>query len=132
LKKTHKVGVGSFVLRSKESLCIIKPQEKLLVINKIRFAEEIRIPDNLNLPVSNNSAAEMKMATQLINQLTKEFDISKFKDTYTGKLLKIIKEKSRGKSIPMPALRIVHSKSSDLMNQLKASISGSHSRKKAS
>ena len=44
LKKTGKVGIATFVMRNKESLAILKPDEKVLVLNRIRFAEEIRDP----------------------------------------------------------------------------------------
>src|ERR1035438_9084220 len=41
LKKSGKVGLGSFVLRSKESLCVLKPVDTVIILNKLRFAEEI-------------------------------------------------------------------------------------------
>ena len=68
------------------------------------------------------------MATELINQLTGDFDISKYKDTYTDKLLQIIKAKSKGKLKAVPEMKIVHSKATDLMAQLKASL-GSKAKK---
>jgi DNA end-binding protein Ku len=70
------------------------------------------------------------MAITLIDQLTGKFDISKYKDTYNGELLKIIKAKAGGKKIKVPQMRVVHSKTKDLMEQLKASLDVK--RKKAS
>lgn len=122
LKKTGKTGLGSFVLRNRESLVVVKPHEDILVLNKIRFKEEIREPDEITIPKATNKAAEMKMATQLIDQLTQDFDISRYKDTYSGKLMKVIKEKAKGKKTTKPHLRVVHSRSHDLMSQLKASL----------
>ncbi len=130
LQKTGKAGIGSFVLRTKESLCLIKAEDGILVINRIRFAEEIRKPNDLKIPSSTSKPAEMKMATELINQLTGEFDISKYKDTYSDKLMKIIRAKSKGKLKAVPVMKVVHSKTTDLMAQLKASLGSS--RKKAS
>ncbi len=130
LKKTGKVAFGSFVMRTKENLCIIKPEGNVLVVNRIRFHEEVRATKDLNIPAASNKPAEVKMAVQLINQLSKKFDISKYKDTYADKLLKIIKAKAKGKVTKAPAMKIVHSKSRDLMEQLKASLGGQH--KKAS
>ncbi|HEX2627762.1 MAG TPA: Ku protein [Chitinophagaceae bacterium] len=129
LKKSGKVGLGSFVLRNRESLVIIKPQEDILVLEKIRFAEEIRDASDIKVPAANNKPAELKMAMQLINQLTQEFDITRYKDSYTDKLMKVIKDKSKGKKTTKSPLRVVHSRSRDLMAQLKASLSG---KKKAS
>lgn len=62
------------------------------------------------------------MATTLIDQLTGDFDISKYKDTYSEELMKLIEAKAKGKKIPVHTMKIVHSKSKDLMEQLKASL----------
>lgn len=125
LKKTGKAGLGTFVLRNRESLVIIKPHGKILLLNKIRFAEEIRDPAELTIPEAANKPAEMKMAMQLIQQLTQDFNISNYKDTYSAKLMKLIKEKAKGKKPAKPAMRVVHSRSRDLMEQLKASLDSS-------
>ncbi|MEO6812376.1 MAG: Ku protein, partial [Ginsengibacter sp.] len=66
--------------------------------------------------------AELKMAITLIDQLTAKFDISKYKDTYNDELLKLIKAKAGGKKIKAPEMKVVHSKTKDLMDQLKASL----------
>src|SRR5688572_18292911 len=75
LKKTGKVGLGSFVLRNRESLVVIKPMGDIIALNKIRFAEEIRDPKQVDIPDSKIAAPELKMAVQLIDQLSGEFDI---------------------------------------------------------
>lgn len=123
LQKTGKAGVGLFVMHNREHVCIIKAQKDVLILNRIRFAQELRSPKELNLPASKSKPAEIKMAVSLINQLTKPFDIKKYKDDYTDKLLKIIKAKSKGKSVPFTPMKVVHSKTKDLMEQLKASLS---------
>lgn len=132
LQKTGKAGLGSFVLRSRESLCLIKPLDEILIVNRIRFAEEIRAADDIIVPKSTVKPAEMKMAVQLINQLSSEFDIAKYKDTYTDELMKLIKAKAKGKAPKVPTMRVVHSKAKDLMAQLKASLGSDSKRKKAS
>jgi len=123
LKKTKKVGVSTFVMRNKEALAILRPDKEVIVLNKIRFEEEIRDPGELQLPKNTDvKPAELKMAITLIDQLTAKFDISKYKDTYNGELLKLIKAKASGKKIKAPQLKVVHSKTKDLMDQLKASL----------
>jgi DNA end-binding protein Ku len=129
LKKTGKVGLGSYVLRNRESLVLIKPMGNILLLNKIRFKEEIRDAGEIKIPSGLHKPGELKMATQLISQLTTHFDIGKYKDTYTSKLLKLIKAKAKGKKIAPSPLRVVHSTTRDLMSQLKASLGSS---KKAS
>jgi DNA end-binding protein Ku len=131
LKKTGKVGVATFVMRNKENLAILRPDKKVLVLNRIRFEEDIRDAGDLTLPEHNTvKPAELQMAVSLINQLTSKFDVSKYKDTYREELLKVIHAKAKGQKIKVPQLKVVHSKTKDLMSQLKASLETK--RKKAS
>jgi DNA end-binding protein Ku len=131
LTKTGKVGIASFVLRNRESLAVLRANSKVIVLNRIRFQEEIRDTADLDLPAKSTiKGAELKMAVSLIDQLTHKFDIAKYKDTYTADLLKLIKAKSKGKVIKQPKLKVVHNKTADLMSQLKASLGTK--RKKAS
>jgi len=125
LSASGKVGVTTFVLRNKESLAILKPYKKVIVLNRIRFAQEIREPSELNLPpVSKTKTKEMDMANKLVSQLTEKFNIAKYKDTYTSKLMKRIKEKSKGKKISVPKMRVVKKGNDNLMDMLKASLEG--------
>jgi len=125
LHKTGKVGFGSFVMRNKEGLCLIKPMEHILVLNRIRWAQEIRPRDELKIPGGSVKPAEMKMAVQLIEQLSGPFDIAKYKDTYSDQLMKLIKAKAKGGKPAKSALRVVHSpQTKDLLSQLKASLGG--------
>ena len=130
LLKTGKAGFGSFVLRNKESLCLIRALEDVLVLNKIRWAQEIRSTEEVKVPAGTAKPAEMKMAIELIKSLTGKFDITSYKDTYTDALLKVIKAKAKGGKPAKPVLRVVHSPNKDLMSQLKASLQGG--KKKAS
>jgi len=123
LKKSGKVGVGNYVMRSKEALCILKPLDQAIILNKIRFAEEIRDINEINVPgKSAIKPAEMQMAQALISQLSGKFDIAKYRDNYTDALLKLIRAKAKGKKTEIPQMRVVHNKSKDLMSQLKASL----------
>ena len=130
LKKSKKTGLASFVLRTKESLALIKTSGNTLILQKIRYEQEIRDSSDLNIPDTESKAAELKMATTLIDQLSGKFDISKYKDTYSEQLMKVIEAKAKGKKIATPTMKVVHSRSKDLMEQLKASLETK--RKKAS
>ena len=123
LKKTKKVGVATYVMRNREALAILRPEGDVIVLNKIRFEQELRDTGELTLPKNTEvKPAELKMAISLIDQLTSKFDISKYKDTYTDQLMKVIKDKSKGKKVKTPEMKVVHSKAKDLMEQLKASL----------
>jgi len=134
LKQSGKVAIGAYVLRTRENLCVLKPQDDVMLLLKIRFPEEIRSYEELNIPKDITvKPAELKMAQALINQLTpKKTALEKYKDTYDEELMKIIEAKAKGKRVTQPKFKIVHNKSKDLMAQLKASLEGSSSRKKAS
>ena len=122
LKKSGKAGIASFVLRSKEHLCILRPYKNAIVLNRLRFAEEIRDVADLTLPKDKPKPGELKMALNLIDQLTASFDIKKYKDTYTAELKKLIKAKATGKTVKQPKMKVTHRKADDLMSQLKASL----------
>lgn len=124
LQKTGKVGVASFVMRSKGSLAILRVSGDVIILNRIRFAEEIKAIKDLTLPAKSTvKPGELKMAVSLINQLSGKFNISKYKDTYTAQLLKLIKAKAKGgKPASTSHLKVVHNKTKDLMEQLKESL----------
>jgi DNA end-binding protein Ku len=123
LKKSGKVGVAQFVMRTAATLSVLKPKGDVLVLSKIRFAEEIRDFDDLNLPMKTEvKAPELKIAMTLIDQYTSEFDIDKFKDEYSATLKKVIEDKATGKKGKIKKYRISPQRSQDLMEQLKASL----------
>ena len=129
LQTSGKVGVGTIVLRNKESLVILKSYKNVIVLNRIRFQEEIRNTTELKLPpFSETNTKEMDMAIKLVGQLTEKFDIAKYKDNYTAKLLEIIKDKAKGKKQVAPKLKVVHKQSDDLMAMLKASLENKKSK----
>jgi DNA end-binding protein Ku len=131
LQKTGKVGVSTFVMRNRESLAVLRVSEDIIVLNKIRFAQEIRDAKELDIPAKTAAkAGELKMAVSLIDQLTGKFKPEQYEDTYSDELLKLIKAKAKGVKIKAPKLKVVHRKSKDLMDLLKASLETKH--KKAS
>ncbi|MBC7553105.1 MAG: Ku protein [Taibaiella sp.] len=134
LKESGKIAVGQFVMRTKENLCILKPQGDMLLLQKIRYAEEIRSYEDLNIPSDITiKPAELKMAQALIRQLSpKKTSITKYKDTYDQELMKIIEAKAKGKKVKQPQFKLVHNKTKDLMAQLKASLEPKPKIKKAS
>jgi len=123
LHKSGKAGLGRFVLRNTESLCIIHPVEDALVITRIRFAQELRSDEDLKLPKDTTvSKKELDMGLALIKQYTDDFDVSKFKDEYAGELLKIIKAKAKGKRPTIKKMKVAKTNSTDLYEQLMQSL----------
>lgn len=123
LQKSGKAGVARFVLRSSESLCVIHPLDKVIVISRIRFAEEIRSYEEILTPddvVVNKKELDVGLA--LIEQYTGPFNIEKFKDEYTSELMKIIKAKAKGKRPTIKKLKPKKAASDDLLEQLMQSL----------
>ena len=132
LIKTNKVGIATFVMRNKEALAVLRGEDDVIILNRIRFHQEIRNTAPLELPKKADiKPAELKMAVTLVEQLSGKFNIEKYKDTYTEQLMKEIEAKAKGIKTKAPEMKVVHSKATDLMEQLKASLNTTK-RKKAS
>jgi DNA end-binding protein Ku len=123
LKKSGKAGLARFVLRSTESLCIVHPVAHVLVITRIRFGQEIRSMDELNIGEVTVGKKELDMGLALIKQYEEKFDVSKFKDDYHSELLKIIEAKAKGKRPTIKKLKPHTTKNDDLYDQLMQSLS---------
>lgn len=122
LKKEGKAALGPLVYHKREWICLIKPLNEVLVLHRLRFAQEIRPAEGLVIPKTDVKADEIKMASMLINQLTKPFKPEQFKDEFSEKLLKVIEAKAKGKSASFKQMKVVHSTTEDLMEKLKASL----------
>ncbi|QBR85029.1 Ku protein [Legionella israelensis] len=123
LKQTKMVGVGEFVMRNRENLAVIKPYGDLLLLNKLRYKEDIRDPEMLSLPESDLfKEKELDMAKQLIDQLTETFKPEDYKDTYVTDLKKLIEAKAKGKKFKKPKEVVEPEKVTDIMELLKKSL----------
>jgi DNA end-binding protein Ku len=98
LRKTDRVGVANVVLRARQHLAVVLPDDRLLVLNTLRFADEIRPASGLQLPGRNLKEAgvspkELAMAERLVDDMTEQWDPKAYKDTYRDDLLARIKER---------------------------------------
>ncbi|TWR28912.1 Ku protein [Mucilaginibacter pallidiroseus] len=123
LKKSKKAGLARFVLRSTESLCVIHPVEKSIVVTRIRFEQQIRDQSELKLDDKVTvSKKELDMGLNLIEQYTEPLDLSKYKDEYHTELLKIIEAKAKGKRPTIKKLKPKKKSNDDLYDQLMNSL----------
>lgn len=132
MKKTGRIAVARVVLRQKESLAVLRVYNNVLVMETIFYPDEIRatelIPE-LKTEVSIHDN-EMKMAIQLIENLTSHFRPDKYKSEYREALMELIQAKIRGEEIAVPS-RQEESKVVDLVEALRASIEAAQKDKKA-
>ena len=122
LKRSKKVGICKFVLRNREHLGVIKASKDLIVLNQLRFANELAHPP-LEIPKGEKiSKQEIEMAIKLIEQLTTHFNPKDYKDEYTQELLSLIKQKAKGKKVRKKGSEPKKTKKIDFMKTLKASL----------
>ncbi len=115
-------GLTKFVLRNREHLALLMADQKVLYLNQMRFANELRRPDDLKIPGTRPGKKELEMAMKLIEGMKGSFKPEKYKDTYQQILKKTIKAKEKGKKLPEPADNKEETAVEDLMDQLKKSL----------
>ncbi len=99
LKRTEKVAIANVVVRTRQHLAVVLPQDDILVLNTLRFSDEIRTPQDMgvNAPGAKLAAKEISMAQKLIEGMTGPWEPRKYHDTYREDLMKRINEKVRNK-----------------------------------
>jgi DNA end-binding protein Ku len=132
MEEMERVGVGRFVMRTKEYLATIRPLNSGLALETMFFPDEIRdqgavVGDSKKVSLS---PRELTMAKQLIKSLEEKWDPRKLKDTYRDQVLDLIHRKARGEEITQEAPREPKGEVIDLMEALKASL-GSGGRREA-
>jgi DNA end-binding protein Ku len=123
LEAEREVGIAKVALRDKEHLATIRLKDGVFVLETMYWPDEIREPE----------FAELKMARQLIQQLTAEFDPEEFHDQYREKLEELVQKKVEGQEITIaPEAEPEPTKVVDLMEALKASVAEAKKQKKPS
>ncbi|KUG04532.1 ku domain protein [hydrocarbon metagenome] len=133
MEQTGKVAVAKVLIRTKQTLAALRIKEKVLVMETIFYPDEIRSPASLNLGIDsvNLHDNEIKMAVNLIQNLSTDFDPSKYQDQYRQALWEMIEAKVAGKQIVSSPVSDVKGNVVDLMEALKASVELSESKRKA-
>ena len=101
LKRTRKVGIGQLALRGREYLVSVKPCGRGLVLETLRYADEVNNAKNYFRDIAEHKPDEdlLDLAETLIEKKTAEFDPSKFHDRYIEALEELIEKKRKGKTI---------------------------------
>src|SRR5688572_11873722 len=96
LKRTGRIGIANVVIRSRQHLAAVIPVDRVLVMNTLRWANEIRSLAELTLPESGAKGLgekELAMAERLVDDMTGEWSPEEFKDTYTADLMARIEKR---------------------------------------
>lgn len=122
LDETKTVGLAEFMLRNRAHICLLKNHGGVLLLNQLRYHEEVREVPDVKTGGERITPKEIQLATKLINQLTESFNPAAFKDTYIAELKKVIKAKAAGKDIRIAEPRKTSATVKDLMEVLKQSL----------
>jgi len=122
LDETKTVGLAEFMLRNRAHICVLKNHEGVLLLNQLRYHEEVRDLPDVKTASERITPKEIQLATKLITQLTETFNPAAFKDTYIAELKKVIKAKAAGKDIHIAEPKKMPADVRDLMEVLKESL----------
>jgi DNA end-binding protein Ku len=130
LKKAGKAGIASVVIRTKQYLAALIAQDDLLILNTLRYADELKDASEFEDKVKDAkvTSKELDMALRLVEDMADEWQPEKYKDTYRHDLMKRIEEKvkkGQTEEIPEPEKERRPEKGAeviDLMQLLKKSV----------
>jgi DNA end-binding protein Ku len=122
LKETKKVAIAKFVLHNHEHLAVIKPYSKILILNQLRYLNQIKSSKTFGISLKEKSPKEINIAIKLIEELSTKFNPKKYKDSYTNDLKKLINQKAKGKKIIPKGKKPIATKESDIEFLLKKSL----------
>jgi len=135
LKDSGKVGIAKVVIKTREYLAGVKPDDGVLVLELMHFADELADPGKLHVPKKTEvGKREMNMAKSLIDSMSSKWSPEKYKDDYREALMEVIEEKveAGGKEIEeKPKKTPKPTKVIDLVSVLQKSLEQTGTKKKA-
>ncbi len=138
-RRTGYVGLGRVVIRTREYIAAVVAQGPLLLLELMRYPEELRDPGELELPGEDLKALgidkrELEMAQRLVEAMAAPFDPQEHQNTYQDAVLKLIEEKAKTGTIgrpPAPAEAEPGPQVVDIMSLLKRSLENVEKRAEA-
>ena len=110
LRRADKIGVAQIVIRTKQHLAALFAMDDMIVLNTLRYHEEIRSIDEYDLPSENTKRAglsekELQMALALVEGMAEDWQPAQYHDTYREDVLAMVKKKIKAnqtKTITVP------------------------------
>jgi DNA end-binding protein Ku len=125
IRRCNSVGIGKIIIRETQHLVGIKVVGDALVLETMRFADELVDVGELTFPSSDVvRPQELAMAEQLVSNLAEPFEATKYTDEYRANLMRIIRAKMKGKKAKLeePDEGPADPKVIDLMSRLRESL----------
>ncbi|MEN4919057.1 Ku protein [Achromobacter spanius] len=100
LAKTGKIGIAKVVIQTKQHLAALIPSGDVLVLNLMRWGDEVKSLEGLDLPKAgakgmSPSASELKMAKMLVEDMSGEWDPEQYKDEFKAAVMSLVEKKAR-------------------------------------
>src|SRR5687767_10892609 len=123
MEDRQRVAIGTVVMRNKQYLAAIRPLDGALAMSTMRFADEV-VPrteiDEIPSARVEPTDRELRLATQMIDSLSTDWDPARYADTYTDELRELIEAKAKGKDVTVEPDLEPEAKVLDLMEALQA------------
>jgi DNA end-binding protein Ku len=126
IRESGKIGIAKIILRDTQHLAALEVIGDALVLTMMRFADELADLDDFTFPSSERiRPPELKMAIQLVENLSAKWEPEKYTDEYRDNLMRLIQAKLKGRK-PKLVEREVPRQADvvDLMERLRASLEG--------
>lgn len=95
LKATNKIAIATVVIRTRQYLAALIPRDDVIVLNTLRYKNELKSAKDLDVPSGNLKASgvssrEIEMAKKLVDEMTDRWKPDRYRDTYHDDLMKLI------------------------------------------
>jgi DNA end-binding protein Ku len=132
LEKTGKVGIGRFMLRTREQLVALGAHDQALRLYTMRFADQLVSSSDLDIPKLSRKPTEreLDMAERLVDSLAQTWEPERFEDRHRQAVMALIEQKAAGEELQVPDVPEPE-ETPDLIAALEASLAGRPRRRKS-
>jgi DNA end-binding protein Ku len=131
MRKSGKMAIATVVIHTRQHLAALMAEENALVLDLLRYPQELRDPSHLTLPgkslkTLDVSDKELKMAERLVEQMVEPWEPSKYRDEYRDELTAFIRKRAKAGKIEEPEVEEPAARKAgkviDIMSLLKQSV----------
>ena len=122
MKRTGHVGIAKLTMHNREHIVVLRPGRFGMVLHTMYYQDEVRALDEFRADTSGVKDMEIKMATQLVEGLSAEFEPEKYKDNYRASLSAMIESKIAGREVVAPPQAQEMAPVVDIMEALRTSL----------
>lgn len=105
LQQEQLLGIATITIRKKQQLCAVRPHAGALLLETLYYPDEVDLEHGVDLSDASVAKADIALATQLVEMLTRPFDPAEYEDEYRKAVLAIVEAKLEGKEVAAPLER---------------------------